>query len=219
MSAYQIERLRAALERIARGDDDYPVARARAALHALAPQEPAAPDQCPKCKVFLDADGVQWHDRDCPDYGKPPAEPCRHNQQASIDFLGRELTGCLLCRALSWDEGRSWIPYPFPAPCLRHAQRLEADRVRREKAILEEGMTKTQTIIELLLDSGFTEVTAQHRTRKYRVFQDPNCDRHPVYVGKSAGVRRGRTISESVSVDADRLIAVLELKLKMSKEL
>jgi hypothetical protein len=72
-----------------------------------------------------------------------------------------------------------------------------------------ELVTKTQTIINLLLVNGYTEVTAQHKTRKYRVFRDPDPSRHPVYVGKSAGVRRGRTVAESASVDADFLITRL----------
>ena len=69
-------------------------------------------------------------------------------------------------------------------------------------------MTKTQTIINLLLANGYYEVTAQHKTRKYRVFARTGYDRF-IYVGKAAGVRKGQTVGSSVSMDADRVIAAL----------
>lgn len=72
-------------------------------------------------------------------------------------------------------------------------------------------MTKTEQIVQFLESRGLKEVTAQHRTRKYRVF----ASREPgifYYVGKAAALRKGRSIADSISIDPTRLLAWQEQK-------
>lgn len=72
-------------------------------------------------------------------------------------------------------------------------------------------MTKTEVVINGLLKVGCMEVTHLHRTKKYRVFQyDANPNNTLYFVGSHAGVRKGKTISNSLSIDTDQLIAYLE---------
>ena len=72
-------------------------------------------------------------------------------------------------------------------------------------------MTKTEVVISGLLGVGCKEVTHLHRTKKYRVFQDAsNPDSILYFVGSHAGVRKGKTVSDSISMDTDRIIAYLE---------
>lgn len=75
-------------------------------------------------------------------------------------------------------------------------------------------MTKTQAIIAGLKASGHTEVTAQHRTKKYRVFtsQEPGkfC-----YVGKAGALRKGSTVTDSISIDPTPLIRLARQMAKL----
>lgn len=73
-------------------------------------------------------------------------------------------------------------------------------------------MTKTQKVIDLMLAKGYVEVTAQQRTRKYRVFSHLCAGDRLVFIGKAAAVRFGRTSTTSISIDYDRFVRTLEAR-------
>ncbi len=58
-------------------------------------------------------------------------------------------------------------------------------------------MTKTEMIIKYLLSKGCKEI--QSTSRKYRKFESPKKTTF-YWVGKSAGLRKGKTISNSISL-------------------
>jgi hypothetical protein len=68
-------------------------------------------------------------------------------------------------------------------------------------------MTKTEKLVTVLTKAGSEEVPS--RSRKYRTFRRlTNQTTCPFwFVGKAGGLRTGRTVSDSHSVDADAILA------------
>ncbi len=69
-------------------------------------------------------------------------------------------------------------------------------------------MTKQQIYSQQLLDMGFTE-DPNPRTKKYRVFTRPEISRN-IYVGKAGAIRYGNSISDSMSMNQEKLIVSLQ---------
>jgi hypothetical protein len=61
-------------------------------------------------------------------------------------------------------------------------------------------LTQTQAIINALLKRGYTEVS--DTSRKYRAFVRPSdTEVMHIFIGKAGAVRRGRNITNSVSLE------------------
>lgn len=65
-------------------------------------------------------------------------------------------------------------------------------------------LTVQQKVIDRLVELGWSEVAS--RSRKYRTFRKEEKQPFFVFVGKKGALRKGKTVTDSMSFDADKIL-------------